>query len=135
MPRREHQAIANIVKQRDERAHQQEAGQEQARQPLVAPVQAEVDKQRFRAQRCRAEMTRFRQNFPEHQGRSQCETADDRQRNTPAKEVREYPAQQTPAHAANRVPADVQPHRKGDEARVDLLAEIGHPDCRHAAER
>ena len=80
-------------------------------------------------------MARFWQDFPEHQGRCQRKTPDDRQRNTPAKEVRKDPAQQASAHPANRVPADVKPHREGNKARVDLLAEVSHPDRRHAAER
>ncbi len=44
MPRCKHQTIANVVEQRHERAHQQETGQEQTGQPLIAPVQAKVDK-------------------------------------------------------------------------------------------
>ncbi len=79
-------------------------------------------------------MARFRQDFPEHQRRSEGEAADNGQRNAPVKEISKHTAEQASAHPADRVPANVQPHGEGHEARVDLLAEIGHPDRRHAAQ-
>lgn len=96
-------------------------------------MQAEVDKQRFGPQRRGAEMAGLGQDTPEHQRRGEGEAADHRQRDAPVEKIGEDTAQQASTHAANRVTANIQSHRKRDKTWVDLFAQIGHPDRRHAA--
>ncbi len=80
-------------------------------------------------------MARLGQDTPEHNRRGQRKAADRRQRHAPAEEIGKDPGQQASAHAADGVAADIESHRKGDETGVDLLAQIGHADRRHAAQR
>ena len=98
-------------------------------------MQTKVDQQRFWSQRGRTEVARFRQDAPEHQCCGKGEAANDRQRNPPAEEIGEYTGQQTTAHAADGVTADIQPHRERHHAGMDLFAQVGHADRRHAAQR
>ncbi|MNE24378.1 hypothetical protein D3C80_1176650 [compost metagenome] len=53
----------------------------------------------------------------------------------PADEVDQYASDEPPAHAANRVAADVQAHGQANVLRVDLFAQVGHRHCRQAAQR
>ena len=80
-------------------------------------------------------MARLGQDTPEHNRRCQSEPADHRQRHAPAEEIGKDPGEQAAAHAADGVAADIESHGEGHEAGVDLLAQVGHADRRHAAQR
>ncbi len=129
------QSIADIVVQRDEAAHQQKALQEQPGQAGIAEVQAVALQQSLRAQRSRTEVPRFRQKAPEQQGRQQRQPAHQSQHAMPGQVVHQHAAQQASAHAADGVAANVQPHCQAQMVGMDLLAQVGHGHCSHAAER
>ena len=78
-------------------------------------------------------MTGFRQNSPEHKCGGEGKAADHRQRDAPVKEIGENTAEQAAAHAPNRIPANVQAHRKGDKTGMNFLTQIGHANSRDAA--
>ena len=80
-------------------------------------------------------MARLGQDSPEHNRRGQGEAADHRQRHAPAEKIGKDPGEQAAAHAADGVAADIESHREGHKAGVDLLAQVGHTDRRHAAQR
>lgn len=128
------QAVADVVEQGDEAAHQQEADQEQPGQSGVAEVQAVAVEQGRRLQRCRPEVFRFGQHAPEHQRGDQGQAAEDRQCGMPGDEIDQDAADQASAHPADGVAANVQAHRQADVLRMDLFAEIGHRHRGQAAQ-
>ena len=134
LPGRLHQAVADVVEQGDEGAHQQKAFGKQPGQGGIAPVQVQRDHYRSRAQRQGAEVARGRQDLPEHQGRRQGAAADGGERQSPAEKVGQHPGEQAAAHATNRVATDIEPHGKGDLRRLYLLGQIAHRHRRDPAQ-
>ncbi len=129
------QAVADVVEQGDEGAHQQEGFEEQPGQAGIPEVPDEAIQQAAWVHRLRAEIARFGQHLPEYQRRHQGQAAYGEHRRVPTDEVNQYAGDQTPAHAANGIAADVQAHGQADVLRVDLFAQVGHRHRRQAAQR
>ncbi|CAI8885758.1 hypothetical protein EMIT0P176_30170 [Pseudomonas sp. IT-P176] len=132
--RRGQQAIADVVEQRDEGAHQHKGFEEQQRQAGVAKMHGEAIEQAAWVQRARAEVARFGEDLPEHRRGDQRQPANHQHRRVPADEVDQHPDYQSAAHAAYGVAADVQAHCQADVLWVDLFTEVGHRHRRQAAQ-
>ncbi|MNN04922.1 hypothetical protein D3C81_1176630 [compost metagenome] len=129
------QAVADVVEQGDEAAHQQERFEKQPGQAAVGQVQAQAAGQVGEAQRRRAKVPRVRQQAPEQQGGEQRQSAEGGHRHLPGEEVDQHAADQSAAHAAEGVAGDVQAHGQPQVLGMDFLAEIGHRHRHQAAER
>ena len=129
------QAITDVVEQRHKAAHQQKCFEKQPRQTGVTKVHGEAVQQAARVHGLRAEVTRFRQDLYKHHGQHQRQAANHQHRCVPADKVDQHAGDQTPAHPANRIAADVQPHRQANVLRVDFLAQVGHSNGGQPAQR
>ncbi|CJL11977.1 Uncharacterised protein [Streptococcus pneumoniae] len=129
------QAEANVVEQRDEAPHQQEALQEQAAQDRVRQVQAEIGQQDRQRERLRLEVARRRQQPDEQAQGHHSQRGDTAERQRPAAQITQQAGQQTPEHPTQSSAADVQPHRRRQRVRVELFTDIGHRQRRQATQR
>ena len=129
------EAVAYIVEQADKHPHEQKAQREQPAQAAVSQVHARAALQSLPVGPDALGGRRWWQQAPERPGRIQASGANDQHRRAPRHVLGEGGGRAAPGQAAERSAADVDPHRQSERGCVDLFAQVGHGDRRHAAQR